>query len=219
MRRAWCVAFIVAMTMAMTGLGAVACNGGGGQAPTPETTPVVATPVVGTAVPGTVVSSTPFPLPTITGNLLESPAKGYSVQFPEGWTADSNALSFGGMTTDIFFATEEIAGVQPNIAVSREEISDALSPETYLETKIRTVQGLGAQNLDVKSGSTVAGREAAIMNYGLTRDNVQVEKREVVFVDDGHGWSIALTIPTGQGATYYPLFDAFLGSFKLLAPA
>jgi hypothetical protein len=41
----------------------------------------------------------------------------------------------------------------------------------------------------------------------------------VVFVDDGHAWSIALTIPPGQGATYYPIFDAFLGSFKLLAPA
>lgn len=208
MGRAWRLAFIVTIA-AMAGLGAVACGGGGGQAPTPEVT----------VVSGTVVPSTPFPEPTITGNRVESPSKGYSVEFPQGWTVDSNVLAYGGVTADAFFAPEEVAGVQPSISVSREDLSEALSPETYLEEKVKTAQAVGAEGLDVKGGSTVAGREASILNYGLTRDSVQMEKRDVVFVDDGHGWVITLTIPHGQGATFYPLFDAFLGSFELLAPA
>ena len=75
------------------------------------------------------------------------------------------------------------------------------------------------QGLDVKGGSTVAGREASILNYGLTRDSVRLEKRDVIFVGGGHGWVITLTVPAGQGETFYPLFDAFLGSFELLASA
>ena len=188
-------------------------------APPSPAPPSLVTAVVGTAVPGTAVSSTPFPAPTVTGNRLESPSKGYAVQFPEGWSVVSNVVAYDGLTADAFFAPNEIAGLQPNIAVSREDLSDTLSPETYVETKVKTARGLGAQNLEVTSGSSVAGREASIMNYGLVRDSVQLEKRDVVFVDDGHGWVITLTVPSGQGASFYPLFDQFLGSFKLLAAA
>jgi hypothetical protein len=203
----------------MAGLGAVACGGGGGQAPTPEVTLVSGTVVPGTAAVSTVVSNTPFPLPTITGNRVESTSKGYSVEFPQGWTADSNVLTYGGVTADAFFAPEEVAGVQASISVSREDLSEVLSPETYLQEKVKTAQAIGAEGLDVKGGSTVAGREASILNYGLTRDSVRLEKRDVIFVGGGHGWVITLTIPAGQGETFYPLFDAFLGSFELLASA
>jgi hypothetical protein len=218
MSRAWWLAFIVTIA-AMAGLGTMACGGGGGQAPTPELTLVSGTVVPGTAVVSTVVPSTPFPLPTITGNHVEYPSKGYSVEFPEGWTVDSNVLTYGGVTADAFFAPEEVAGVQASISVSREDLSDVLSPETYLEEKVKTVQAIGAEGLDVRGGSTVAGREASILNYGLTRDSVRLEKRDVIFVGGGHGWVITLTIPAGQGETFYPLFDAFLGSFELLASA
>jgi hypothetical protein len=215
MRLAWWLVLIVATA----GLSAVACGGGGAQAPTPESTVGLSAAVPVTAVPGTVVSSTPFPLPTVTGNRLESLSKGYAAQFPEGWSVVPNVVTYDGLTADAFFAPNEIAGVQPSIAVSRQDLTDTGSPETYVETKATTARGLGAQNLDVTSGSSVAGREASIMNYGLVRDSVRLEKRDVVFVDDGHGWVITLTVPSGQGASFYPLFDQFLGSFKLLAAA
>ena len=218
MSRAWRLALIVTIA-AMAGLGTMACGGGGGQAPTPELTLVSGTVVPGTAVVSTVVPNTPFPLPTIAGNRVESTSKGYSVEFPQGWTVDSNVLTYGGVTADAFFAPEEVAGVQASISVSREDLSNVLSPETYLEEKVKTVQAIGAEGLDVKGGSTVAGREASILNYGLTRDSVRLEKRDVIFVGGGHGWVITLTIPAGQGETFYPLFDAFLGSFELLASA
>ena len=218
MSRAWRLAFIVTIA-AIAGLGAVACGGGGGQAPTPKATLVTGTVVPGTAVVSTVVPNTPIPEPTITGNHVEDPSKGYGVEFPQGWTVDSNVLTYAGVTADAFFAPEEIAGVQPSISVSREDLSEVLSPEIYLEEKVKTAQAIGAEGLDVKGGSTVAGRDASILNYGLTRDSIRLEKRDVVFVGGGHGWVITLTIPAGQGETFYPLFDAFLGSFELLAPA
>lgn len=204
---------------AMAGLGAVACGGGGGEAPTPKATLVSGTVVPGTAAVSTVVPNTPFPEPTITGNRVESTSKGYRVEFPQGWTVDSNVLAYAWVTADAFFAPEEVTGVQPSISVSREDLSEALSPETYLQEKVKTVQAMGAEGLDVQGGSTVAGREASILNYGLTRDSIRLEKRDVIFVGSGHGWVITLTIPPDQGATFYPLFDAFLGSFELLAPA
>lgn len=213
MSRAWRLAFIVTVA-AIAGLGAMACGGGGGQAPTPE-----ATLVPGTAAISTVVPNTPFPQPTITGNHVESTSKGYSVEFPQGWTVDPNVLTYGGVTADAFFAPEEVAGVQASISVSREDLSEVLSPETYLQEKVKTAQAIGAEGLDVKGGSTVAGRDASILNYGLTRDSVRLEKRDVIFVGGGHGWVITLTVPAGQGETFYPLFDAFLGSFELLASA
>ena len=218
MSRARRLAFIVTIA-AMTGLGAMACGGGGGQAPTPEATLVSGTVVPGTAVVSTVVPNTPFPQPTITGNHVEYPSKGYGVEFPQGWTVDSNVLTYAGVTADAFFAPEEIAGVQPSISVSREDLSEALSPETYQQEKVKTAQAIGAEGLDVQGGTTVAGREASILNYSLTRDSVRLEKRDVIFVGGGHGWVITLTIPAGQGETFYPLFDAFLGSFELLASA
>jgi len=210
---------LIVTIAATAALGAAACGGRGGQAPTPKATPASGTVVPGTAVVSTVVPNTPFPQPTITGNHVEYPSKGYSVEFPEGWTVDSNVLAYAGVTADAFFAPEEVAGLQPSISVSREDLSEALSPETYLQEKVKTAQAVGAEGLDVQGGSTVAGREASILNYGLTRDSVRLEKREVIFVGSGHGWVITLTIPPGQGETFYPLLEAFLGSFELLAPA
>jgi hypothetical protein len=223
MSRVRWLAFMVTVA-AMAGLGAVACGGGGGQAPTPEVTvvpgtPVLATVIAGTIVPGTAVAGTPMPEPTVTGTHLEYPSKGYAVDFPDGWKVDSNVVTYDGLTADAFFAPNEIAGVQPSISVSREDLSDTVSPVTYVDTKVNTAQGLGAKNLQVTSGSSVAGREASVISYTRVLDGVQLEKRDVVFVDDGHGWVITLATPAGQGASFYPLFDAFLGSFKLLAPA
>jgi hypothetical protein len=207
----------------MTGLGAVACGGGGGQAPTPEATLVSGTVVPGTViastvVPGTAVVVTPFPAPTVTGTHLEYPSKGYAVDFPDGWKVSSNAVRADSLTADIFFAPNEIAGVQPSISVSREDLSaDISAQQTYVDTKVRTAQGLGGQNLQVTSGSSVAGREASVISYARVLNGVGLEKRDVVFVDDGHGWVITLTTPAGQSTTYYPLLDQFLASFKLLA--
>jgi len=55
-----------------------------------------------------------------------------------------------------------------------------------------------------------------VISYGLTRDGVQLEKKDVVFVDGGFGWVVTLTVPAGQRAAFDPIFDAFIGSFELL---
>jgi hypothetical protein len=219
MRQACWVVFFAAVA----GLAAAACSGGNnadnngaGETPTAAASIVPATPFVTAA---TIVPSTPFPAPIITGNHLESPKKGYAVDFPDGWTVDWNIVTFGSATSDAFFSPNEIAGVQPSISVRREEIGNEFTFETYVDAKIQTAQGMGGQSLVTEKGSTVAGQQTLVITYGLMRDSIRLEKRDVVFVSDGFGWMITLTVPAGQLATFEPLFDELLSSFQLLGPA
>jgi hypothetical protein len=207
MRRASWLAFI----LGVTALGAVACNGGGTEAPTPEATLPSRTPS-GTAI------AAPFPTPIITDNLLEYPAKGYSVRFPEGWSVDANVVAFGGLTADAFFAPEEIAGVQPNMSVTQEELTGSVSQDTYLNTRLELVERLGARDIQEPVTRTVSGVEASLVTYSLTADSTALVRTDVVFVTEGTGWLISLTVPEGEEANYRPVLDEFLDSFELLSP-
>lgn len=203
MRRVCWLAF-VALAIALSAAACGGENGGEGTPPTVVTSPQAATP---------------FPTPIITGNRLESPNKGYAVNIPEGWSVDANILAFGRVTADAFFAPIEIAGVQPSISVSREEIGDEFSFQTYADAKAQAAEAIGAQDLARQTGPTIAGRETSVISYGLTRDNVQLAKQDVVLVDDGFGWLITLTVAAEESATFEPTFDEFLASFELLALA
>jgi hypothetical protein len=213
MRRVW---WSVLLVLAV-GLGAAACGGGGnggeGETPTAVTTAVATAQSLPHQAP------TPFPTPLITNNHLESPTKGYAADFPEGWTVTSNVLTYPGVTADAFFGPTEIAGVKPNISVSREDLGGEESPQTYVQDKVKAAQGLGAQGLTIQGGKTVAGQEASVISYGLTRDTIQLDKEDAVFVGGGFGWIITLIAPAGQRATFQPLFDQLLASFKLLTPS
>ena len=96
---------------------AVGC-GGGNKAPA---VPTGATPEAGSPTP--LSKGTAEPTPIIAGGQFEAPAKGYSVQIPEGWAAHPDFLP-APLSTDAFFAPNGAEGVTPNIAVVREELSE-----------------------------------------------------------------------------------------------
>jgi hypothetical protein len=60
----------------------------------------------------------------------------------------------GDMRVDGFFSPDVDEGVQPNISVTRDDLSSGTSLEAYRDTKVATAGGLGAENVDVQPGPT-----------------------------------------------------------------
>lgn len=162
----------------------------------------------------TVSQVTPLPEPTIVGTEINFPARGYRAEFPEGWTADPNIVRGGNVTYDAFFAPEEIEGVQPNITIAREELPEELDLLSYVDEKVSTIRGLGSEDVTVSGPVEVAGQEASVVDH-VRRDQVRLDRRDVIFVTEGFGWTISLTVPEGQRDQFLPLLDNVLASFDL----
>ena len=190
---------------------AVAC-GDGGKEPATSTSPPPGTPQ-----PTAVLQGTPRPTPIIVDGRLESPAMGYSVHIPEGWNAFPSYLPGPGFSIDAFFAPDLVEGVQPNIAVTCDQIPEGttLTLKEYSDAKLQVARGVAQVEPDVSSGE-VGGQEAVVARYKREKLEPAVEKTDVFFVTPKCGWTIALTVPLGHGSDYQGLFEEFLGSFRLL---
>lgn len=174
------------------------------------------------ATPGTTAQQTPpsrvelDATPVITGNLFESPEKGYSVRFPEGWLPVADFLPGPDFTVDAFFAQEEeVEGVQPNIAVTCEAAEQGTDLQEYFDRKVDIVRQVTEVEPEVSSRQ-VSGEEALVYRFSRKNEDVNLEKTEVFFVTERCVWSIALTAPYGDRAIYSGLLDDFLESFRLL---
>ena len=187
---------------------AVGC-GGGDEAPA---VPTGATPEVGSPTPPS--ERTAVPTPIITDGRLEDPAKGYSVQIPDGWVAHPDFVP-APLSTDAFFAPNGTEGVQPNIAVLCEELPEGTTLTDLFDAKTEIVRRVAGVEPDV-STRQVGGMEAMVARYGRENANPPLHKTDVVFVSERCGWSVSLTVPFGQEAEYEPLFERFLASFTLL---
>lgn len=189
---------------------AVAC--GGGKEPATPTSPPPGTPQ-----PTTVLQGTPQPTPVIVDGQLESPALGYSVHIPEGWNASPNYLPGPGFSVDAFFAPDTIAGVQPNISVTCDQVpaGTTLTLKEYSDAKLQVARDVAQVEPDVSSGK-VGGQEAVVSRYKREKLQPALEKTDVIFVSPKCGWTIALTVPLGHGSDYENLFNEFLNSFALL---
>jgi hypothetical protein len=148
---------------------------------------------------------------------LESPAVGYGVHIPEGWSASPNFLPGPGFSVDAFFAPDLVEGVQPNISVTCDQIPEGttLTLEEYSDAKLQAARSVEQVEPDVSSGE-VGGQEAVVARYRREKLEPAVEKTEFFFVTEKCGWIITLTVPLGRGSDYQNLFDEFLGSFRLL---
>lgn len=199
--------------LAVLALGLAACGGGNGDDEVPEPTATAAT--TATEQPTVEAPTVPQGTPTITGNLLEFEAKGYSVRFPEGWTPQPNFLPAPDISVDAFFAPEEIGGIQPNIAVTCEALQENVTLQEYFDAKLDIVRQVTQLEPEVSSRE-VSGQEALVSSYTREESDTPLQKTEVVFLTEKCGFGIALTVPAGQGGDYQQQFDEFLGSFNVL---
>jgi hypothetical protein len=184
----------------------LAACGGGGEQPTPAETPVATS--TATVLP----SGTPI----ITDNQFEYPARGYGVEIPEGWEVDSDYLTGPNYSIDAFFAPgPEEAGAKASIAVTREKPEENLTAESYLNGKMELIREL-AQGEPQVSEREVGGVKATVVEYEPTTKDVQVEKTDVIFFQGTYGWTITLTVPAGERATYEGVFDSFLASYHVV---
>jgi hypothetical protein len=202
--------YFVAATLAILSLGLAACGGGGDGGEVAEPTAA-----------GTAEAPSPAPVPTlattptITGNLFEFPERGYSVEFPEGWTPEPNFLPGPDFSVDAFFSPDEVRGIQPNISVTCETVPEGTTLQQYFDGKNDVTRQVTHLEPDVRSRE-VGGLAAMVSHYARADSNPPLEKSEAVFISDRCGWSIAMTVPLGGDTEYADVFEAFLDSFTLL---
>ena len=202
MMRYWLALLVVALALA-----AVACQGENGDEDGIEATPESqATPLT---------LPTPAGTPIISDSQFEFPDRGYSVRIPDGWSPDANFFGTPFSNIDAFFAPSEEAGVKPNITVTCEVIEEGTALDAYFEPKRELVKELTGTEAGVRQ-TQVDGREAFIAEYSPTKEPPKVDRTDIVFVNEGRGWTISLVTPEGQRAVYEPILDDFIASFHLL---
>jgi len=202
MTRYWLVLLVPALALA-----ALACQGENGDEDSIETTPASqATPLT---------LPTPAGTPIISDSQFEFPDRGYSVRIPDGWSSDANFFGTPSSSIDAFFAPSEEAEVKPNITVTCEAIEEGTALDAYFEPKRELVKELTGAEPEVRE-TQVDGREAFIAEYSPIEGPPKVDRTDIVFVNEGRGWTVSLVTPEGQRALYQPILDEFIASFDLL---
>lgn len=171
------------------------------------------------ATPGT-RSVTPFPQPMVAGNRIESPAKGYAANLPEGWNVRPNHIQTFDASVDAFFEPlKPGAGFQPNIAVTCLVVRPDSAEEWQTSIKTNTArQGLN-ENIQ-ESTRQVAGMQATVLSYinvsQAATAALRLDKQDFLFRGPICDYTITTTALEGQRAEYQPQFDAFVDSFQLV---
>lgn len=159
----------------------------------------------------------PPPEPTITGNTFVFPGRGYAVKIPEGWTADANSVTVGPLKVDSFLSSEEIDGVQTNITVSCQELSTAVTTAEYVESRLETARQLDARDLRRLGSLDVGGYQAEMVEYAFVRDQVTIQRVDVMFVGGPCAWTVSLSAAPSAVDAARTVLDQFLQSFEVLA--
>ncbi len=186
----------------------VGCGGG-------DETPAVPTEATSAAESVTPEpEGTAEPTPIIEDGQFRNTARGYSVQIPDGWDAHAGLVP-APLATDAFFAPDSAEGVRPNMSVVREDLAEGRTLADYFDVKTEIIRRVAQVDMETNSRE-VAGQEALEVRYTREDSEPPLHKVEVVFVSEGAGWTVSLTVPPAQEAEYEALFDEFLASFRLL---
>jgi hypothetical protein len=195
-------------------LGLAACGGNGEEK---VSTPETASPEAGgqpTAV-AQVTPTGPGAGYTVSGSFFESQEKGYSVNFPEGWTPDPNFLPGTDFSIDAFFAPEEVGGLKPNLAVTCDALSERTDLKAYFDRKVDIIRQTAQVEPEISS-LEVAGQEALMARVERETNKPPLVKTEVVFFGGKCAWIVDLSAPLGGQTDYDALLNSFLQSFSLL---
>ncbi|TAK72824.1 MAG: hypothetical protein EPO22_00255, partial [Dehalococcoidia bacterium] len=184
--RAPLLAAVVATVAVASG---VACDkGGGGKSETPTS-----------AVPTSTATTVPEARPTITGNQLNYPAHGFAAAIPDGWHANPGGIVAGLTKIDTFFSAATVDGVQANISVTCEGDPAGVTTEDFVTNRLATITKRSATDLMRLDPMTVAGQQAQVASYTITRDQLVVRQYDVMFVTPKCAWTIELaTAPSAE---------------------
>jgi hypothetical protein len=209
------IRYSFAAILILLSLGLAACGGKGQD--TGTAVPETASPEVGGEPTATAGATATGPAGgfTVSGNLFESQDKGYSVRFPEGWTPDPDFLTGPGFSVDAFFATAEVGGLKPNLAVTCDTLSERTDLRGYFDKKVEIARKTAGVQPEISS-LEVAGQEALMSRVERQTPSPPLVKTEVVFFGGRCAWTVDLTAPLGGQADYEGLFSDFLQSFRLL---
>jgi len=162
-----------------------------------------------------VLPTLPPGTPAITDSHFDFPARGYSVEIPDGWTPDANYISGPEFATDAFFAPQAVGEVKPNISVTCAVVEAGITTDNYAQGKLELIRGLAKSEPNVSSRQ-VAGLSALAVEYQPQVSGVEVEKIDIIFVRGPCGWTITLTAPGGRLEEYRDIFESFLASYQVL---
>jgi hypothetical protein len=156
------------------------------------------------------------PKPTVVGSSIHYPAHGYDAVMPEGWHSNAGGIVAGLTKIDTFFSAAPVDGVQANLSVTCEGDPGAVSTDEFATNRVATITKRGATDLKSLDPVTVAGQQAQVVSYTITRDQLVVRQYDAMFVTPACAWTIGLATAPSAEAANKPLFDQFLQSFKLL---
>jgi hypothetical protein len=174
------------------------------------------TPTQEGSTPGSGVVGTPGPVPTLDPNIrlvrYDSPDKGYSIEYPEGWQVEAAGIG----APDIFVSRMEGSRKVAQVSVACTK-GVGLTPDDLIEDNNRIIGGLGSViDPTLASPVEVAGVTGKRGEYSTQVGAFAAEHVAVFFVVGECGWRIGLSIPVSAGDIdqFLPLFDRILASFR-----
>lgn len=171
----------------------------------------------------TAVALTPgaLPTPAVIDGVLDSAAYGYRARVPDGWTVQSSIVTSELGGGDAFFAPESdnVEGnpVRTNISVLCDRNVTAASLDEFVQQKVEIFESLSRENVIIEDHEPVAGAQAKLVKYSLSRETYAIEKAQLLFLTEGCGWNVAVTTRIGELDRYLSTFEEFVGSFEVKA--
>jgi hypothetical protein len=148
----------------------------------------------------------------VEGTTFTSPALGYSVKFPDGWSLDEAIIITPSLSTDVFLSPNEDGGVKTNVSVTCQ--NSAEDEASFLASK-RAFAEQFQQNGVSERETSMGGLPAIELVYEQLAGTTLVHKIETHAFGHGCGWTVTLT--EGAGADYADLYSTMLRSIAFVA--
>jgi hypothetical protein len=150
---------------------------------------------------------------TVTFVTYTNEAKGFSIDYPEGWVVEPFPETPKSMVS-ISTKTWNLKTVR--IMVFKSEAPD-LSLADFSELQMQSVRDTAKDYaLIFTEASTVRGISAIKHTYNCTIASTTYFSLKVYLVQDGIGWILCFDVPQESLDTYESIFDSSLNSFRLL---
>jgi hypothetical protein len=177
--------------------------------------------VEATETPGPVGTPVRFPEPTLDGNTLTSPGKGYRATFPDTWTVRPAYGSIGGEALDVAFLNEdeEAGPVRPTMSIGCRPIDGPVDLEEFTRSRVSGLIELRVSEPDLSS-RVVAGTSAMVVSYQRElvgeegRDTIR--QQEVYLVGERCIFNISLLTSPEEMERFSQDFEEMLSTFELI---
>ena len=158
-------------------------------------------------------------MPTVTGDVINYPAKGYRARIPSGWNFQPNAVRAEEFAPDYLIRPETVDGVQANIIITCEQLvgeARQLTLDQFVENKTTRAIRLGATDDAERPATTVGGAPVRVLQYSRVLNNTPIVRRDMLFLHDDCAWQFAYTVSPGLADSLQSDVDAFASSFEFI---